>query len=77
MRILKDLLAHGYNETELLSTLASYFKSLYEVSISRESDGEIATVLGLKEYAVKKNREQAAKFTKEELLEYYLDLVKF
>ena len=71
MRILKDLLAHGYNETELLSTLASYFKSLYEVSISRGSDGEIATVLGLKEYAVKKNREQAAKFTKEELLEYY------
>ena len=71
MRILKDLLAHGYNETELLSTLASYFKSLYEVSISRGSDGEIAPVLGLKEYAVKKNREQAAKFTKEELLEYY------
>jgi DNA polymerase III delta subunit len=71
MKILKDLLAHGYNETELLSTLASYFKTLYEVSISRGSDGDIATALGLKEYAVKKNREQAAKFTKEEILEYY------
>ena len=71
MKILKDLLSHGYNETELLSTLASYFKSLYEVSICRGSDGEIATTLGLKEYAVRKNREQAAKFTKEELLEYY------
>lgn len=71
MKVLKDLLAHGYNETELLSTLASYFKTLYEVAICRGSDGEIATALGLKEYAVKKNREQAAKFTKEEILEYY------
>ena len=71
MKILKDLLAHGYNETELLSTLASYFKTLYEVAICRGSDGEIATALGLKEYAVRKNREQAAKFTKEEILEYY------
>ena len=71
MRILNDLLSHGYNETELLSTLASYFKTLYEVAVCRGSDGEIATALGLKEYAVKKNREQAAKFTKEEILEYY------
>ena len=71
MKILKDLLSHGYNETELLSTLASYFKGLYEVSISRGSDGEIATALGLKEYAARKNREQAAKFGKEELFGYY------
>lgn len=71
MRILGDLLAHGYNETELLSSLASYFKTLYEVAISKGSDGEIAAALGLKEYAVKKNREQAAKFTKEQLLDFY------
>ena len=32
---------------------------------------EIASALALKEYAVKKNREQAAKFSKEELLDYY------
>jgi DNA polymerase III delta subunit len=71
MRILGDLLSHGYNETELLSSLASYFKTLYEVAISKGSDGEIAAALGLKEYAVKKNREQAAKFTKEQLLNFY------
>ena len=71
MRILKDLLAHGYNETELLSSLASFFKTLYEVSLCRGSDGEIAAALGLKEYAVRKNREQAAKFAKGQLLEYY------
>jgi hypothetical protein len=37
----------------------------------RGSDGEIAVALGTKEYAVKKSREQAAKFTKENILEYY------
>ncbi len=71
MRILKDLSSQGYNETELLSSLASYFKSLYDVALSRGSDGELAAALGMKEYAVKKNREQAAKFTKAELLGYY------
>ncbi len=70
-RILKELSTRGYNETELLSSLVSYFKGLYEVALCRGSDGEIATALGMKEYAVRKNREQAAKFTKEELLELY------
>ncbi len=74
MKILKDLSAQGYNETELLSSLASYFKGLYETALSRGSDKEIATALGMKEYAVKKNREQAAKFTKEELLSRYEDV---
>ena len=31
----------------------------------------MAATLGIKEYAAKKNREQAAKFTKEELLATY------
>ncbi len=71
MKILKELSTRGYNETELLSSLVSYFKGLYEVALCRGNDREIATVLGLKEYAVRKNREQAAKFTKEELLKLY------
>ncbi len=71
MKILKELSLQGYNETELLSSLVSYFKGLYEVAISRGNDREVAISLGLKEYAVKKNREQAAKFTKEELLGFY------
>jgi hypothetical protein len=44
---------------------------LYEVSVCRGSDSEGAAMLGIKEFAVKKNREQAAKFTKEELLRLY------
>ena len=71
MRVIKDLSTRGFNETSLLSSLASYFKGLYETSITKGSDGEVATALGIKEYAARKNREQAAKFGKERLLELY------
>ncbi len=71
MKILKDLSLQGLNETELLSSLASYFKGLYEVSLSRGSDREIAAALGMKEYGVRKQREQAAKFEGGKLLEVY------
>ncbi len=71
IKILKELSLQGYNETELLSSLVSHFKGLYEVAISRGSDREVAAALGVKEYAVKKNREQAAKYTKEALLSFY------
>ena len=71
MKIIGDLSTRGFNETSLLSSLASYFKGLYEVSLCNGSDREVAAALGMKEYAAKKNREQAAKFTKEELLTLY------
>ncbi len=71
MKIIADLSTRGFNETSLLSSLASYFRGLYEVSQCKGSDREIAAALGIKEYAAKKNREQAAKFTKEELLSLY------
>ena len=71
MRVVKDLTTRGFNETTLLSSLASYFKNLYEVSLCRGGDREVAATLGIKEYAAKKNREQAQKFGKERLLELY------
>jgi DNA polymerase III delta subunit len=71
MRVVKDLLTRGFNETALLSSLASYFKGLYETSLCKGSDQDVATALGIKEYAARKNREQAAKFGKELLLELY------
>lgn len=71
LKIIRDLSARGFNETSLLSSLASYFKGLYETSICKGSDREIAIELGIKEYAAKKNREQAAKFKKEVLLSFY------
>lgn len=71
MRVIKDLSTRGFNETSLLSSLASYFKGLYETSLCKGSDQDVATALGIKEYAARKNREQAAKFGKETLLELY------
>ncbi len=71
MKVSKDLSVQGYNENALLSALTSYFKGLYETSLCRGSDKEVAAALGIKEYAAKKNREQAAKFTKEQLFSLY------
>ena len=71
MKIVRDLTTRGFNEAALLSALVSYFKGLYETSLCKGGDKEVAATLGIKEYAAKKNREQAAKFTKEELLATY------
>ena len=71
MKVLKDLSTRGNNETALLSSLASYFRNLYETSLCRGGDREVATALGVKEYAAKKNREQVAKFGKARVGELY------
>lgn len=71
MKILTDLSTRGFNETSLLSSLCSYFKGLYEVGVCKGDEREIAATLGMKEYAVKKNLEQARKFKREELLQLY------
>ncbi len=71
MRVMKDLSTRGFNETSLLSSLASYFKGLYETSLCKGGDKEVAAALGIKEYAARKNREQAAKFGKDRLLNLY------
>ena len=71
MKVAKDLSVRGFNETSLLSSLASYFQKLYEVSRCKGSDKEVAATLGMKEYAARKSREQAAKLGKEEVLAAY------
>lgn len=71
MRILEDLSTKGFNETSLLSSICSHFKGLYEVSVMKGSDKEIAAALGIKEYAAKKKREQAAKFKGDALFSTY------
>ncbi len=71
MKVIKDLSTRGFNETLLLSSLASYFRNLYETSLCRGGDKEVAAALGIKEYAARKNREQVAKFGKERVVELY------
>lgn len=54
-----DLKRKGYDELALLNSLFTYFRNLLTVSESDESDGEIAKLLKMKEYGVKRSREQA------------------
>ncbi|MBQ7924406.1 MAG: DNA polymerase III subunit delta [Clostridia bacterium] len=72
-RIANELMTKGFNELALLSSLASYFRNLYEVSILKGGDKEVAATLGIKEYAAKKKREEAAKFG-DGLLRIYNDV---
>ncbi len=71
MKISRDLSTQGFNETALLSALVSYFKGLYETSCCKGSDKDVAVALGIKEFAARKNREQAARFEKGALLACY------
>jgi DNA polymerase-3 subunit delta len=57
--ILYDLLSKGNDENLILSALLSYFKNLLIIISSDASDKELADMLKMKEYGVKKSREQA------------------
>lgn len=72
--ILNDLLLKGFDEVAVLSSLTSHFRTLYDVSFMNGSEEEIAKTLGIKPYAVKKNREAAKAFGKEKTEEFYLSL---
>ncbi len=58
------------DEAPLLSGLFSYFKNLLTICSSRQSDAELAKLLKMKEYGVKKSREQAQAIGEEKLKEY-------
>ncbi|MBE5752220.1 MAG: DNA polymerase III subunit delta [Clostridiales bacterium] len=71
VRIADELMLKGFNEHSLLSSLAAYFRGIYETSLMRGDDKAVAIALGIKEYAARKNREQAAKFGKDEIYRLY------
>jgi DNA polymerase III delta subunit len=54
-----ELCQKGGDELSLLSLLYSYFRNLNTIYLSRDSDAELAGILKMKEYGVKKSREQA------------------
>ncbi|MFQ7079212.1 MAG: hypothetical protein ACLRSW_15480 [Christensenellaceae bacterium] len=55
-RILSELSSKGFDEISLLNSLCYYFKGLYEASLTRGGDREVAAALGIKEYARAKPR---------------------
>lgn len=54
-----ELLEKGSDETAILSGLFSSFRNLLTIASSSESDASLAGKLRMKEYGVKKSREQA------------------
>lgn len=60
--IVKELEGKGETPQRLISALYGYFRRLTYISISSESDEELSKLLGIKEYAVKKSRQQAKVF---------------
>lgn len=59
MEILNDLTKKGETASTINSVLSTYSRNLLTAATSPLSDGELATVLGMKEYGVKKLRENA------------------
>ena len=55
-----DLKSKGFDEISILNGLFSYFRNLLASLTSPLTDAQLARELDMKEYAVKKNREQAA-----------------
>lgn len=57
--ICDDVLKKGGDEISVLNGLFSYLRNLLTVMTARAGDGELAKLLKMKEYGVKKSREQA------------------
>ncbi len=68
--IMKEMMTKGFDEMSFLSSLGFYYKKLSDVLLCPLSDRETAKLLSVKEYAVKKDREQAARIGKQALFAY-------
>lgn len=67
LAVLKEMSARGEPPQRLIVSLYNYFRRLLHISLSNLTDAELSRELGVKEYAVKKSREQARAFRKKEL----------
>lgn len=57
--IADELTGKGMDGMSVLNSLLSYLRNLVTIAGSKKSDGELAKILGMKEYGVKRSREQA------------------
>lgn len=62
MSVIKDMLSKGETAQRIIVSIYNYFRRLLHVAISSSSDMELAKQLGIKEFAVKKTKEQASMF---------------
>ncbi len=65
--MLKSMLTKNESEQKLFISIYYYFRRLFYSLISVASDSELSKSLGVHEYAIKKARQQAKKFTPKRL----------
>lgn len=72
--ILRDLMEKGYDENAALSSLTAHFRTLTEIANAAGTDAEIGKILGIKPYAVQKNREIIRRLGRERAQRLYSEL---
>ncbi len=65
--IINDMLSKGETPQRLIISVYNYFRRLLHVAISNKTPVELANFLGIKEFAVKKAKEQARMFMTRDL----------
>lgn len=67
LTVIKDMMAKGETSQRIIVAIYYYFRKLLHVAISDKSTAELAKLLGMQEFAVRKTKEQAARFKKKAL----------
>ncbi len=67
LSVIEDMLSKGEPPQKIITSIYYYFRKLLHASISNQPIEELAITLGVKEFAVKRLREQAKNFTKRAL----------
>jgi len=62
LNIVKDMLSRGETEQRLLISLYNHFRKLLHLLVSDMTNEELSSSFGVKEYAIKKMKEQAKRF---------------
>lgn len=66
-KVLTELTRQGVAHSALLFRLQALYSNLFEIAVSGLDDAQLSKRLKIKEYAVKMQRRQAAKYTKKQL----------
>ncbi len=62
LSVINDMLSKGETPQRLIISVYNYFRRLLHVAISKKDTGELALLIGIKEFAVKKAKEQVKMF---------------
>ena len=72
--IMNELLTKGFDEIAVLTALCSHYRTLSEIASSQLNDQALSQALGVKPYAVARNREAVAKLGAPRVRELYRKL---